>query len=90
MRVGTTLWFGHFFNGRLTQVQNFITWTEPSGRLQLELDTENDFGHLPFGNFVQRRVTPSRQQQSHSMDDAPECGSLRRMESRMEASLERR
>jgi len=22
--------------------------------LQLELDTENDFGHLPAGNFVQR------------------------------------
>ena len=54
MRVGTTTWFGEFFNGRLTQVQNFITWTQPSGRLQVELDTENDFGHLPFGNFVQR------------------------------------
>ena len=54
MRVGTTTWLGEFFNGRLTQVQDFITWTQPSGRLQLELDTENDFGHLPFGNFVQR------------------------------------
>ncbi len=54
MRVGTTTWFGEFFNGRLTQVQNFITWTQLSGRLQLELDTENDFGRLSFGNFVQR------------------------------------
>ncbi|HEY8850314.1 MAG TPA: hypothetical protein VIO12_13525, partial [Thermoanaerobaculia bacterium] len=54
MRVGTTVWFGEFFGGRLTQAQNFITWTQPSGRLQLELDEENDFGRLPFGNFVQR------------------------------------
>jgi hypothetical protein len=36
------------------QVSNFITWTQPSGRLQLELDAENDFGRLPFGNFIQR------------------------------------
>lgn len=54
MRVGTTTWLGEFFKGRLTQVQTFITWTQPSGRLQLELDAENDFGHLPFGDFVQR------------------------------------
>ena len=54
MRVGTTTWFGEFFDGRLTQVNSFITWTQLSGHLQLELDAENDFGHLPFGNFVQR------------------------------------
>ena len=54
LRVGTTAWFGGFFDGRLTQVESFITWTQPTGRLQLELDTENDFGHLPAGNFVQR------------------------------------
>jgi hypothetical protein len=54
LRVGTTVWFGEFFDGRLTQLSTFITWTHPKGRLQLELDAENDFGHLPFGNFVQR------------------------------------
>jgi hypothetical protein len=53
-RAGTTVWFGEFFGGRLTQVSNFVTWTRPSGRLQLEFDAENDLGHLPFGNFVQR------------------------------------
>ena len=54
LRVGTTVWFGEFFDGRLTQVSSFVTWTHPKGRIQLELDAENDFGHLPFGNFVQR------------------------------------
>jgi hypothetical protein len=54
MRVGTTVWFGEFFGGRLTQVNSFITWTQPTGHLQLELDAENDFGRLTFGNFVQR------------------------------------
>lgn len=54
LRVGTTVWLGEFFDGRLTQVSSFITWTQPTGRMQLELDAENDFGHLPAGNFVQR------------------------------------
>jgi hypothetical protein len=53
-RVRTTVWFGEFFTGRLTQVSNFITWTEPAGHLQLEFDAEDDFGHLPSGKFVQR------------------------------------
>ena len=53
-RVGTIVWFGGFFGGRLTQVSNFITWTKPGGHVQLECDAENDFGHLPFGNFIQR------------------------------------
>lgn len=51
MRVGTTIWFGEFFAGHLTQVETFITWTQSSGRLQLQFDAENDFGRLPFGNF---------------------------------------
>ena len=54
IRVGTTVWFGSFFGGRLTQVSNFITWTRRGGHLQLEVDAENDFGRLPFGNFIQR------------------------------------
>ena len=31
-----------------------MKWTSPKGRVQLEADVENDFGHLPQGNFVQR------------------------------------
>jgi hypothetical protein len=31
-----------------------VKWTSPRGRVQLEANTENDFGRLPQGNFVQR------------------------------------
>jgi uncharacterized protein DUF5916 len=53
-QFGTTTWFGTFFDGHLTQWQNYVKWTSPKGRVQLEADTENDFGHLREGNFVQR------------------------------------
>jgi hypothetical protein len=54
LQFGTTTWFGTFYNGHLTQWENYIRWTSPKGKVQLDLDTENDFGHLPVGNFVQR------------------------------------
>ena len=54
VQFGTTTWFGTFFNGHLTQWQNYLRWTTRHGKIQLDLDTENDFGHLPAGNFVQR------------------------------------
>jgi len=54
LQFGTTTWFGTFFNGRLTQWENYLKWTSPKGKLQLEVGSENDFGHLPTGNFVQR------------------------------------
>src|SRR5438034_3141036 len=54
LQFGTTTWFGTFFNGHLTQWENYVRWTSPKGKVQLDLETENDFGHLPEGNFVQR------------------------------------
>jgi hypothetical protein len=54
LQFGTTTWFGTFFDGHLTQWENYIKWTSPKGRVQLEAEAENDFGHLPQGNFVQR------------------------------------
>lgn len=51
---GTTTWFGGFYNGHLTQQENYVKWTSPRGRLQLSVQTENDFTHMPEGNFVQR------------------------------------
>jgi hypothetical protein len=54
LQFGTTTWFGTFFNGQLTQWENYLKWTSPKGKTQLELETENDFGRLPIGNFVQR------------------------------------
>ncbi len=53
-RIGSTLWFGDFYTGSLEQWENFITFTTPRGHLQLELRSENDFGRLPRGSFVQR------------------------------------
>ncbi len=54
LQFGATTWFGSFYDGHLTQWQNYLKWTSPKGRVQLEADTENDFGRLPEGNFVQR------------------------------------
>ncbi len=53
-QVGSTVWFGTFFGGHLTQWEAFVSWTAGPGRLRLELDAENDFGYLPQGNFIQR------------------------------------
>ncbi len=54
LQFGTTTWFGTFYNGHLTQWENYLRWTSPRGKIQLDLDTENDFAHLPNANFVQR------------------------------------
>jgi hypothetical protein len=54
LQFGTTTWFGTFYNGHLTQWEEYLRWTSPKGKIQLDLDMENDFGHLPAGNFVQR------------------------------------
>jgi len=54
LQFGTTTWFGTFFNGHLTQWQEYLKWTSPKGKVQLDFEVENDFGHLPEGNFVQR------------------------------------
>jgi hypothetical protein len=54
LQFGTTTWFGSFYNGRLTQQENYLKWTSPKGRVQVEVEMENDFAHLPVGNFVQR------------------------------------
>jgi hypothetical protein len=54
VQFGTTTWFGTFFNGHLTQWQQYLKWTSPKGKVQVDFEVENDFGHLPEGNFVQR------------------------------------
>jgi hypothetical protein len=53
-RVGSKVWFGGFYSGHLTQIENFLYYMMPSGQLRLELSSENDFGNLPQGHFVQR------------------------------------
>jgi len=51
-RIGAKVWFGDFFTGSLTQAEAFVTYTTPSGHLQLELSAENDVGRLPEGDFT--------------------------------------
>ena len=53
-RVGATTWFGTFYDGHLTQWEQYLRWTSAKGKIQLDLDMENDFAHLPAGDFVQR------------------------------------
>jgi hypothetical protein len=54
LQFGHTTWFGTFYDGHLTQWENYVKWTAPKGKFQAELDTFNNFGHLREGNFVQR------------------------------------
>jgi len=54
VRVGSTVWFGEFYTGTLTQWEFFVTYASGGGHLQLELNTENDFGYLDQGDFIQR------------------------------------
>ena len=52
--IAATLYLGGFYSGRLSQTEASASYTSPSGRQRLELDSENDFGHLPQGSFVER------------------------------------
>jgi hypothetical protein len=54
VEAGWTTRFGGFYNGTLTQWEHYIRWTSPRGRLHVGLTAENNFGHLPQANFVQR------------------------------------
>jgi hypothetical protein len=45
---------GAFYSGHLAQWLNRINWTSPKGAWQLGLETQNNFGRLREGNFVQR------------------------------------
>jgi hypothetical protein len=46
--------FGSFYNGRLIQQETSVDWTSPRGRLQTGIGTEQNFGRLDQGSFVQR------------------------------------
>jgi hypothetical protein len=54
LQGGTTTWFGTFYDGHLTQQENYVRFTPPGAHWQVEVSTENDFAHLREGNFVQR------------------------------------
>ncbi|MCX6628185.1 MAG: hypothetical protein NTW28_11225 [Candidatus Solibacter sp.] len=50
----TTTWFGSFYNGRLLQQENALRFTDRKGRWQAGLASEQNFGTLKEGTFVQR------------------------------------
>jgi hypothetical protein len=52
--VAATMYFGDFFDGRLTQTEVAVSWTPARGHVQLDLSAENDFGELPQGDFIHR------------------------------------
>lgn len=52
-QVGNVLEIGSFYDGHLTQVQPFVNWTTPNGKLSFQLQNETDFGYLREGNFIQ-------------------------------------
>ena len=53
-RVGSTVWFGEFYTGHLTQVEVFANATVGEGHLRFELSGELDEGRLPEGDFTER------------------------------------
>jgi hypothetical protein len=53
-QAGNTTWFGTFYNGRLLQQENYLRFAAPTGRWQVGLSTEQNFGRLAQGTFVQR------------------------------------
>jgi len=55
--AGNTVWFGGFFDGRLSQWESFVRYASSGGHLRVEARAENDFGHLPEGDFIQRLLS---------------------------------
>jgi len=53
-RVGSTVWYGGFYDGSLIEWSSFAGWTSPGGHLQLWAEGEYDTGSLPEGDFIQR------------------------------------
>jgi hypothetical protein len=55
--AGNIVWFGDFFDGRLSQWESFVGYASSGGHLRVEARAENDFGHLPEGDFIQRLLS---------------------------------
>lgn len=51
---GHTTWFGTFYNGTLLQQSNYVRYTNRRGRWQAGLSSEQNFGELKQGKFIQR------------------------------------
>ncbi|MBS1943599.1 MAG: carbohydrate binding family 9 domain-containing protein [Bacteroidetes bacterium] len=53
-QAATTFWFGGFYGGSLLQWIPSTGWNAQDGHVRVTASAEQDFAHLPWGNFVQR------------------------------------
>lgn len=53
-RLGARVWFGEFFEGDLTTLETIASLTTLGARLQLSLESEQNWGSLPQGKFDRR------------------------------------
>jgi hypothetical protein len=56
-QVNSTVWFGDFYGGRMTQWVRGVGYTSREGGWHLVASSEVDFGHLPWGDFTQKLLT---------------------------------
>jgi hypothetical protein len=54
LEFGTTTWFGTFYSGSLIQQQNYLGYTAAKGTYQIGIESEQNFGKLAEGDFIQR------------------------------------
>jgi Domain of unknown function (DUF5916) len=67
LAISATSYLGGFYDGRLIQTILSGSATTRSGRHRVELVTENDYGYLPEGNFIER-LDQLRWTYSHTPD----------------------
>lgn len=56
-QANSTVWFGDFYGGRLTQWVRGAGYTSSEGRWRIVASSEVDFGHLPWGDFTQKLLS---------------------------------
>ena len=55
-QLGSSTWFGAFYDGRLLQQSDYLHYTTRGGRWQTGVSIDQNFGRLREGNFIQRLV----------------------------------
>jgi len=56
-QLSSTVWFGEFYGGRLTQWVRGAGYTSREGHWRITGSSEVDFAHLPWGDFTQKLLT---------------------------------
>ena len=53
-QFGGVIEIGSFYDGHLTHLSNFVKFSAPGGHWSFALHSEQNFGHLPVGDFITR------------------------------------